>query len=111
MELYLAFRGRDPDIDALLRHRGLARSLAMRATRPCGSLFMLRAICCAAVSTAAIFFKRAGIAGLAAALPVQVLGGGGRLRSDAVSCIDPRMVTPVYNYMENAASAANTASS
>jgi carbonic anhydrase len=46
------------------------------------------------------FLQAAGIAGLAAVLPSKSWGAEGDYEAMLVSCIDPRMVTPVYNYME-----------
>ena len=46
------------------------------------------------------FMQIAGIAGLAASLPLRVLAAEGDYEAMLISCIDPRMVTPVYNYME-----------
>ncbi len=45
--------------------------------------------------------KAAGMAGLtAAALPFRAWAAEGNYEAMLLSCIDPRMVTPVYNYME-----------
>lgn len=44
--------------------------------------------------------KAAGIAGLVASLPITGRAAEGDYEAMLVSCIDPRMVTPVYNYME-----------
>ena len=41
-----------------------------------------------------------GIAGLMAALPFKSWAAEGDYEAMLVSCIDPRMVTPVYKYME-----------
>jgi carbonic anhydrase len=38
--------------------------------------------------------------GLAAALPIRSWAAEGDYEAMLVSCIDPRMVSPVYNYME-----------
>ena len=46
------------------------------------------------------FLLAAGIAGLAAALPFKIWAAEGDYEAMLLSCIDPRMVTPVYNYME-----------
>ncbi len=46
------------------------------------------------------FLKAAGAAGMAAALPLKAWAAEGDYEAMLVSCIDPRMVTPVYNYME-----------
>ena len=46
------------------------------------------------------FLKAAGIAGLTAALPFKVWAAEGDYEAMLLSCIDPRMVTPVYNYMD-----------
>jgi len=46
------------------------------------------------------FLQVAGIAGLTAALPFQVRAAEGDYEAMLLSCIDPRMVTPVYNYMD-----------
>ena len=43
------------------------------------------------------FLQIAGIAGLAASLPFRVSAAEGDYEAMLVSCIDPRMVTPVYN--------------
>ena len=47
------------------------------------------------------FFQVAGIAGLAAGLPFKVWAAEGNYEAMLLSCIDPRMVTPVYGYMED----------
>jgi carbonic anhydrase len=44
--------------------------------------------------------QAAAFAGLAGALPFKSWGAEGDYEAMLVSCIDPRMVTPVYNYME-----------
>ena len=44
--------------------------------------------------------RAAGIGGLAAALPFRARAAEGDYEAMLVSCIDPRMVTPVYKYME-----------
>jgi carbonic anhydrase len=41
-----------------------------------------------------------GIAGLAASLPISARAAEGEYDAMLVSCIDPRMVAPVYKYME-----------
>jgi|SRR5215469_16653596 len=46
------------------------------------------------------FLRAAGIGGLAAALPFRARAAEGDYEAMLVSCIDPRMVTPVYKYME-----------
>ena len=46
------------------------------------------------------FLQAAGIAGLTAALPFKVWAAEGDYQAMLLSCIDPRMVTPVYTYME-----------
>jgi carbonic anhydrase len=46
------------------------------------------------------FLQAAGIAGLAAALPFEAWAAEGDYEAMLVSCIDPRLVTPVYNYMD-----------
>jgi carbonic anhydrase len=43
--------------------------------------------------------KAAGIAGLTATLPFKVWAAEGNYEALLLSCIDPRMVTPVYDYM------------
>ena len=45
------------------------------------------------------FLQAAGVAGLAAALPFKVWAAEGNYDAMLLSCIDPRMVTPVYDYM------------
>jgi carbonic anhydrase len=45
------------------------------------------------------FLKAAGIAGLTAALPFTAWAAEGNYEAMLLSCIDPRMVTPVYDYM------------
>ncbi len=45
------------------------------------------------------FLQTAGIAGLAAALPFTAWAAEGNYEAMLLSCIDPRMVTPVYDYM------------
>jgi carbonic anhydrase len=44
--------------------------------------------------------QAAGIAGLMAALPFMAWAAEGNYEAMLLSCIDPRMVTPVYDYME-----------
>jgi carbonic anhydrase len=46
------------------------------------------------------FLQNAGVAGLAATLPFEAWAAEGDYEAMLLSCIDPRMVTPVYNYME-----------
>ena len=46
------------------------------------------------------FLQAAGIAGLTAALPFRAWAAEGDYEAMLLSCIDPRMVTPVYNYMD-----------
>src|SRR5271156_5511026 len=46
------------------------------------------------------FLQIAGIGGLAATLPFKAWAAEGDYEAMLLSCIDPRMVTPVYNYME-----------
>ena len=46
------------------------------------------------------FLQVAGIAGLTAALPIRSWAAEGNYEAMLLSCIDPRMVTPVYNYMD-----------
>jgi carbonic anhydrase len=46
------------------------------------------------------FIHLAASAGLAATLPIKSWAAEGDYEAMLVSCIDPRMVTPVYNYME-----------
>ncbi len=46
------------------------------------------------------FLQAAGIGGLAAALPFKSWAAEGDYEAMLLSCIDPRMVTPVYKYME-----------
>jgi carbonic anhydrase len=46
------------------------------------------------------FFHMAGVAGLAATLPIRSWAAEGNYEAMLLSCIDPRMVTPVYDYME-----------
>jgi carbonic anhydrase len=45
------------------------------------------------------FLQAAGIAGLTAALPFTAWSAEGNYEAMLLSCIDPRMVTPVYDYM------------
>lgn len=47
-----------------------------------------------------LLLKGAGMAGLAAALPFRAWAAQGDYEAMLLSCIDPRIVTPVYNYME-----------
>lgn len=46
------------------------------------------------------FLRAAGFAGLAAALPFSARAAEGNYEAMLVSCIDPRMVSLVYNYMD-----------
>ena len=46
------------------------------------------------------FLQNAEVAGLAATLPFKAWAAEGDYEAMLFSCIDPRMVTPVYNYME-----------
>jgi len=46
------------------------------------------------------FLKAAGIAGLTATLPFTAWAAEGNYEAMLLSCIDPRMVTPAYNYMD-----------
>jgi carbonic anhydrase len=45
------------------------------------------------------FLQAAGIVGLTAALPFTGWAAEGNYEAMLLSCIDPRMVTPVYDYM------------
>ncbi len=45
------------------------------------------------------FLQTAAIAGLTAALPFAAWAAEGNYEAMLLSCIDPRMVTPVYDYM------------
>ena len=45
------------------------------------------------------FLQAIGIAGLTAALPFTARAAEGNYEAMLLSCIDPRMVTPVYDYM------------
>lgn len=45
------------------------------------------------------FLQTAAIAGLTAALPLNAWAAEGNYEAMLLSCIDPRMVTPVYDYM------------
>lgn len=67
----------------------------MRATTSC---------CCCEALDGRIDRRRLlrslGIAGLAASLPISVRAAEGEYDAMLLSCIDPRMVTPVYKYME-----------
>jgi carbonic anhydrase len=44
--------------------------------------------------------QSAAMAGLIAALPIAAEAASGNYEAMLLSCIDPRMVTPVYKYME-----------
>ena len=44
--------------------------------------------------------RAAGFAGLAATLPIRSWAAEGNYEAMLLSCIDPRMVSPVYNYMD-----------
>jgi carbonic anhydrase len=46
------------------------------------------------------FLQAAGVAGLTAGLPFRARAAEGDYEAMLLSCIDPRMVSPVYNYME-----------
>lgn len=46
------------------------------------------------------FLQAAGSAGFLAASPSMAFAAEGDYEAMLLSCIDPRMVTPVYNYME-----------
>jgi carbonic anhydrase len=46
------------------------------------------------------FLQSAGIVGLAAAFPAAALAASGDYEAMLLSCIDPRMVAPVYKYMD-----------
>jgi carbonic anhydrase len=46
------------------------------------------------------FLQMAGIAGLAAAFPIAASAASGKYEAMLLSCIDPRMVAPVYKYMD-----------
>jgi carbonic anhydrase len=67
----------------------------MRATTSC---------CCCKALDGRIGRRRLlrslGIAGLAASLPISARAAEGEYDAMLVSCIDPRMVAPVYKYME-----------
>ena len=67
----------------------------MRATTSC---------CCCEALDGRIDRRRLlrslGIAGLAASLPISARAAEGEYDAMLVSCIDPRMVAPVYKYME-----------
>jgi carbonic anhydrase len=68
----------------------------MRSNDPC---------CCHAVSSDGGVGRRQllrsfGIAAMAASLPFSARAAEGDYAAMLLSCIDPRLVTPVYNYME-----------
>lgn len=44
--------------------------------------------------------RAVGVAGIAATLPLPAMAAEGQYDAMLLSCIDPRMVTPVYKYME-----------
>jgi carbonic anhydrase len=46
------------------------------------------------------FLQSAAIAGLAAAFPIAASAAAGKYEALLLSCIDPRMVAPVYKYMD-----------
>jgi carbonic anhydrase len=46
------------------------------------------------------FLQSAAIAGLASAVPLKARPAAGHYEAMLLSCIDPRMVAPVYKYME-----------
>ena len=46
------------------------------------------------------FLQAAGAAGMAAALPLKAWAAEGDYDAMLLSCIDPRIVTPVYDYMQ-----------
>jgi len=46
------------------------------------------------------FLQATGFAGLAAALPFKARAAEGDYEAMLLSCIDPRMVSPVYSYMD-----------
>ncbi len=60
--------------------------------------------CCAAFSTRPPdrrqLLRALGLAGIAASLPFPAHAGEGKYEAMLLSCIDPRMVTPVYKYMD-----------
>lgn len=67
----------------------------MRATTSC--------CCCEALDDRIDrrrLLRSLGIAGLAASLPISARAAEGEYDAMLVSCIDPRMVAPVYKYME-----------
>lgn len=68
----------------------------MPTTGPCS--------CCGDLQHASLhrrhFLRAAGFAGLVAALPFSVRAAEGDYEAMLLSCIDPRMVSPVYNYMD-----------
>src|SRR5271166_870560 len=80
----------------LIRFRSCSEGKTMRAVAPCscgGDLVLGR-------FDRRHFLQIAGIAGLAATLPFKAWAAEGDYEAMLLSCIDPRMVTPVYNYME-----------
>src|ERR1700730_6677709 len=56
--------------------------------------------CCSTRLDRRRFFELAGSAGLLALSPSLSLAAEGQYEAMLVSCIDPRMVTPVYKYMD-----------
>jgi carbonic anhydrase len=66
---------------------------------------MANSHCCSGVPTQAPFDRRrflqaATIAGLASAIPLKARPAEGQYEAMLLSCIDPRMVAPVYKYMD-----------
>jgi carbonic anhydrase len=66
---------------------------------------MTNSCCCCGTPTPANFDRRrflqaATIAGLASAVPLAARSAEGRYEAMLLSCIDPRMVAPVYKYMD-----------
>src|SRR5713101_3853819 len=78
-------------------------SLSSREIRGGGALPEFPAgggACCGARPDRRRFFQLAGSAGLLALSPSMSLAAEGDYEAMLVSCIDPRMVAPVYKYMD-----------
>jgi carbonic anhydrase len=78
-------------------------SLHSRDIRRCGAFPEFpggAGACCSTRLDRRLFFQLAGSAGLLALSPSLSLAAEGDYEAMLLSCIDPRMVTPVYKYMD-----------
>src|SRR5882724_3069160 len=88
----------DPEYDFIPAFSPLGREIQGGRARP--EFPAGGGACCGARPDRRRFFQLAGSAGLLALSPAMSLAAEGDYDAMLVSCIDPRMVAPVYKYMD-----------